>query len=149
MTTTAREDQEQEARAIAKFTPKFVLEGGAIHTYSPVKGKKNREGDEVEDAMIGITIRVPVREMVRYMGLITRLWNTETPVALGLMYVEPAEQRKHGLAEQASQNGSGPQSGGLEPIANGEPPHLRVLRETEGGTTKPKKRETAKTSERR
>jgi len=113
--TTAREKAQQEAQAKADFTPKLVLEGGAIHTYSPVKGKKNKDDEETEPPMIGITFRVPVDTAVRYIGIITRLWRADTTVALGLMFTEPAEQLKTGITA-AGQNGSGPAPTGLEPI---------------------------------
>lgn len=130
--TTAREDAENELRTKADFKPKLVLEGGAIHTYSPVKGKRNKDGDETEDPMIGITFRVPVDTAVRYMGIITRLWRSETNVSLGLMFTEPAEQMKTGLADAAGKNGSGAdRATGLEPIPIGRGPGS-------------KKRETAK-----
>lgn len=87
-------------------------------------GKKTND-PELDKAMIGITFRVPVINAVRYVELLTRLWQKGTTVDLAFSYVEPAEQRKHGLAEQASKNGSGGPANGLEPIPIGRKPNKK------------------------
>src|SRR3990167_4234596 len=46
--TTAREEQEQELRSIADFKPKLVLEGGTLHTFSPIKGPAGIGGQETQ-----------------------------------------------------------------------------------------------------
>ena len=113
--TTAREKAQQEAQAKADFTPKLVLEGGTLHTFSPIKGRAGIGGEETEEPMMAISFRVPVDTTVRYMGIITRLWRKNAAITVGLMFTEPAEQLKTGITA-TSQNGSGPAPTGLEPI---------------------------------
>ena len=114
--TTAREDAQQEAQAKADFTPKLVLEGGTLHTFSPIKGRAGIGGEETEEPMVTLSIRVPVDTTVRYMGIITRLWRKKAAITVGLMFTEPAEQLKTGITAAADKNGSGPAPTGLEPI---------------------------------
>ena len=117
--TTAREDAQQEAQAKADFKPKLVLEGGTLHTFSPIKGRAGIGGEETEEPMVTLSIRVPVDTTVRYMGLITRLWRKKAAITLGLMFTEPAEQLKTGITA-TSQNGAGPAPTGLEAKAKEE-----------------------------
>lgn len=114
------------------FTPNLVLEQGTLRNYTLHKGKKNSEGELVEDPAIELRIRFPVDRVERYLGLLTKVWKLEKGLTAGLAFVEQMELMAR--KETAEKNGSGPapDQGGLTPI---DGKRGKKKREKEGAAT--------------
>lgn len=111
-----------------EFTPNLVIEQGTLRNYTLHKGKKNAEGDIVEDPAIELRIRVPVDRVERYLGVLTKVWKLEKGLTLGLAFVEQLELMAR--KDTAEKNGHGPAAGGLTPIEGGKKGPSKKKRDT-------------------
>jgi hypothetical protein len=109
------------------FEPNLVIEQGTLRNYTLHKGKKNADGEIVEDPAIELRIRVPVDRVERYLGVLTKVWKLEKGLTLGLAFIE---QLEHRMADAVAANGHAPATSGLTPIEGGKKGPSRKKRDT-------------------